>query len=127
MNISEGLVWLIAFVAPAIAALAFGLVSSALAWLKTKTPYASLIPEKLIKDTLQEAINFGIGYAVQKAKEANLEVKFDNAFVAGVVQYVGERTPDALEHFGITPTSLETMVKARLGLLAPEVAALPLK
>lgn len=127
MNISEGLIWLIAFLAPAVAALVWGLVSAGLAWLKTKTPYASLIPEQIIRDALQQAINFGIGYAVQKAKEANLEVKFDNAFVAGVVQYVGERTPDALEHFGITPTSLEAMVKARLGLLAPETANLPLK
>ena len=75
--------------------------------------------EGVARIVLEKAINFGIGYAIQKAKESNLEVKFDNAFLATVMQYVVERTPDALETFGITPTSLEAMVKARLGLTDP--------
>lgn len=94
-------------------------------WIKTKTPFGFLVSDDMVRGYLQEAINFGIGYATQKAKESNLEVKFDNAFLATVLQYVVERVPDALEHFGITPTALEAMVKARLGLLAPEVAGLP--
>ena len=75
--------------------------------------------EGVARIVLEKAINYGIGYAIQKAKESNLEVKFDNAFLATVMQYVVERTPDALETFGITPTSLEAMVKARLGLTDP--------
>ncbi len=103
------------FITPAVGAVAWGLVKLALDWVKAKFGFE--VPESVIKATLQEAINYGIGYAIQKAKEVDGEVKFDNVFLQEAVRYIAERVPDALEHFGITPTSLEAMVKARLGLL----------
>lgn len=118
MLVSEGLIWFITFIAPAVTVIVWGIVKAALDWLK-KT-YGIDIPEPVIKATLQEAINFGIGYAIAKAKEVDTNVKFDNRFIDDVVKYVVERVPDALEHFGITPTSLEAMVKARIGLLQLE-------
>lgn len=115
MLVSEGLVWLIGFLVPAATVLLWGIVKGALDWLQKS--YGIKVPEAVVRATLQEAINYGIGYAMQKAKEVDATVKFDNIFIDNVVKYVFERVPDALEHFGITPTSLEAMVKARIGLM----------
>jgi len=127
VNLQEITIWLLAFGVPAFVVLLNALAKPLVEWIRSKTPFGVLVTEEAARKVLQEAINYGIGYATQKIKENNLEVKFDNAFVGMVLQYVVERTPDALEQFGITPTALEAMVKARLGLLAPETANLPLK
>jgi hypothetical protein len=127
VNLNEFVVWVIAFGVPALLVVLNALAKPLVDWIQAKTPFGMLVTEEAARKILQEAINYGIGYATQKVKENNLEVKFDNAFIGVVLQYVVERTPDALEQFGITPTALEAMVKARLGLLAPEVAMLPVK
>lgn len=122
VNFNDIAVWILAFGVPALLVVLNALAKPVIEWLQTKTPFGVLVTEEAARKVLQECINYGIGYATQKLKESNLEVKFDNAFIGTVLQYVVERTPDALEQFGITPTALEAMVKARLGLLAPEVA-----
>ena len=127
VNFEEITLWVLAFGVPALIVLLNALAKPFIEWIQTKTPFGVLVTEEAARKVLQEAINYGIGYATQKLKESNLEVKFDNAFIGVVLQYVVERTPDALEQFGITPTALEAMVKARLGLLAPETANLPIK
>ena len=125
VNFTDPLLWLLALGVPALSAVVFWLGSILTDWVKRNTPFGVLVTDQLVREALQGAINFGIGYATQKIKESNATVTFDNAFIGSVVQYVTERVPDALEHFGINATALEAMVKARLGLLHPEVAALP--
>jgi len=111
--------WAVAFFVPAALSIAYALGSVILQYLK-KNPLAALfISEDLVRKTLQDCIQWGVGYATQKVKENNLQVKFDNQFIAQVVQYVTEHVPDALAYFKITPSALEAMVKARLGLTDP--------
>lgn len=117
VNFTEFTLWVIAFVVPVLVVIANAGAKILVDYIKTKTPFGFLVSDEMVRGVLQEAINYGIGYATQKAKESNLEVKFDNAFIGTVLQYVVERVPDSLEHFGITPSSLEAMIKARLGLL----------
>ena len=119
VQFQELAVWIIGFGLPVMLVLAQGLAKWLGGLLGGSTASGKAAAEAMARVVLEKAINFGIGYAIQKAKESNLEVKFDNAFLATVMQYVVERTPDALETFGITPTSLEAMVKARLGLTDP--------
>lgn len=119
VQFQELAVWIIGFGLPVMLVLAQAFSKWIGGLLGGSTASGKAAAEAMARVVLEKAINFGIGYAIQKAKESNLEVKFDNAFLATVMQYVVERTPDALETFGITPSSLEAMVKARLGLTDP--------
>ena len=67
---------------------------------------------------LGEALAAGIGWAKEQARTrsediAHIEVR--SRLVAEASQYVIERVPDALDHFGLDAARIEKLIEARLG------------
>jgi hypothetical protein len=85
---------------------------------------AGLVVKKLklendseIRFYLEQAIHAGLAWALRKAQVAVSEVKdprVESQIVADAANYIADRVPDALAHFGITPESLAEMIRARL-------------
>lgn len=66
---------------------------------------------------LQDAIDRGVSFGVGKAKkqlEGGVRIDVKHEAVAMAANYVLARTPDALNHFGVTRESLVEMVMSRL-------------
>lgn len=67
---------------------------------------------------LDAALRRAVTYAetrIDEAADASLSaVDLHNVTLAHAVNYVIDRVPDALAHFGITPSSLADMVEARM-------------
>tara|TARA_R110000772_G_scaffold66361_1_gene147798 strand:- start:5547 stop:5903 length:357 start_codon:yes stop_codon:yes gene_type:complete len=114
VDFSETLVLLISIIAPAVFVIGNKLAEWLTDWLKTKTPFGFLISETAVKETLQEAIQFGVDFAVVKAKESSARVEVDNAFLLNAIKYVKDSVPDALKRFNITDERLADMVRARI-------------
>jgi hypothetical protein len=106
--------YLLGLIVPAAFAVAQKVGELAINWLRTKTPFGFLIPEEVVAENLRKALEFGVAYATQEAKKANLKVEFNNVFVANAVTYVKESVPEALKRFDITDERLARMVQARL-------------
>ena len=71
-----------------------------------------------IRLVLQEALEKGVGYARERAREqgddfARIEVR--NAAAATAANYVIGRVPQAAAHFGLNEDGLRELVRARLG------------
>lgn len=114
VDFTETIVLLITLVAPAVFVAAQKLGEVFTSWLKTKTPFGFLIPEEIVQKTLQDAVQYGVNYAVTKAKESSARVEVDNAFLLNAVEYVKQSVPDALKRFNITDQRLADMVRARI-------------
>ena len=66
----------------------------------------------VLQDAIDRGVSFGIGKAKQQLSSVQIDVK--NEAAAAAVNYVLARTPDALDHFGVTRESLVEMVMSRL-------------
>lgn len=67
---------------------------------------------------LNEALERGVGWAKEQARKraedfARIEVR--NQAVAEVANYVIERVPSAVKHFGLDRARVESLIEARLG------------
>jgi hypothetical protein len=74
--------------------------------------------DNVTRSYLDPAIDKAIAYAnvqVQKAAAGNLKVDVHNETVAHAVNYLIDRVPDALAHFGLTNDHLEQLIEARIG------------
>lgn len=114
VDFTDTVIMFITLVAPAVFVIANRLGEIITSWLKTKTPFGFLISEEVVKNTLQEAVQYGVNYATQKAKESSARVEVDNAFILNAVQYIKDSVPDALKRFNITDERLADMVRARI-------------
>lgn len=115
VEFSDTLVYLITLVLPAIFVFVQKIGDIAFNWLKTKTPFYFLVPEDKVREALENAIYFGVNFAVQKARESGaLTVKADNKLIITALEYVKESVPQGLARFGITDERLADMVRARV-------------
>lgn len=114
VDFTPTVLYLLGLIVPAMYVVAEKLGSIVLSFLRTKTPFGFMIPEEVVAENLRQAIDFGVSFAHNKAKETNLKVTFDNEFIANAVTYVKDSVPDALARFNITDERLADMVKARL-------------
>lgn len=115
VEFSDTLVYLITLVLPAIFVVVQKIGDIAFNWLKTKTPFYFLVPEDKVREALENAIYFGVNFAVQKARESGaLTVKADNKLIITALEYVKESVPQGLARFGITDERLADMVRARV-------------
>ena len=114
MDFADTLVYLVTIVLPAVFVVANKIGDMFFAWLKTKTPFYFLVPEDKVREAVENAIYFGVNFAVEKAKESGaLTVKSDNEFIITALEYVKDSVPQALARFGITDARLADMVRAR--------------
>jgi hypothetical protein len=115
VEFTDTLVILVTVVLPAVLVLAQKIGDLVFGWLKTKTPFYFLVPENEIRKALENAIHYGVQFAVQKTRESGaLTVKTDNKFIITALEYVKESVPDTLNRFGITDDRLADMVRARV-------------
>jgi len=115
VDFTETLVWFITFILPAVFVAVQKIGDIGFSWLRTKTPFYFLVPEEKVREAVENAIHFGVNFAVQKAKDSGaLAVKTDSAFVITALEYVKEAVPQALQRFGITDERLADMVRARI-------------
>ena len=70
-----------------------------------------------LDQALERAVTFGELQVHQFADRALSDVDVHDRAVAHAVNYVIDRVPDALAHFGITPQALTAMVEARMSTL----------
>lgn len=71
-----------------------------------------------IRLVLREALEKGVGYARERAREqgydfARIDVR--NEAAANAANYVISRVPDAVSHFGLDADGLRELVRARFG------------
>lgn len=67
----------------------------------------------VLQDAIDRGVSFGIGKA-RKQIEGGVRIDVKSEAAAVAANYVLARTPDALEHFGVTRESLVEMVMSRL-------------
>jgi len=115
VEFTDTLTVLLTVVLPAVFVVAQKIGDLFFGWLKTKTPFYFLVPEDKVREAVENAIYYGVNFAVDKAKESGaLAVKTDNKFVLTALEYVKESVPQALTRFGITDARLADMVRARI-------------
>jgi hypothetical protein len=74
--------------------------------------------DNVTRSYLDPAIDKAISYAtvqVQKAAANNLKIDVHNETIAHATNYLIDRVPDALAHFGLDQEHLEQLIEARLG------------
>jgi hypothetical protein len=115
IEFSETLAVLLSIIVPALFVVANKIGDLFFAWIKTKTPFYFLVPEADVRKAVENAIQFGVDFAVVKTKESGaLTVKVDNKLIVTALEYIKASIPQALTRFGITDDRLADMIRARL-------------
>lgn len=106
---------IVAGIGAAVLWLARAAVAAAVGYIQQTT---KLELDEHTRDYLDRALQRAVDYAETKVGQsvgpAASEVDLHNATVAHAVNYVVDRVPDALAHFGITTEGLTAMVEARM-------------
>lgn len=114
VDFSDTVIYLITLVAPAVLAVVNHLGNVTLAWLRTKSPFFFLVPEEVVADNLQKAVEASVAYAKALAKEKSPVIKTDNEFYLNALGYLKDSVPQAIDRFGFTDERLKEMIMARV-------------
>lgn len=90
----------------------------AVAWLGRRWKLDS---DSAVREYLDEALHRSIAWAVGELRTRGQPISIDlrSEIVAKAADYLLERVPDALKHFGLHPASLRKLIEARLPELPP--------
>lgn len=91
-------------------------------WIKAKL---GIDIEARHREALQAALTNAAGLAIAKAGDLSLAIRLPQGhdLVEDGLDYVRKSAPDAMKHFGLSPTEVREKLRAKIGVLA--AGALP--
>lgn len=98
-----------------------GLAGMVMNWLAKKTGYTKLQQDQVIRGYLETAIDNGVRLAIKRFSEspaAHINLQYEVAATA--VQYVVDKTPDAVKHFKLDRKQIEDIALARIDTIENE-------
>jgi hypothetical protein len=113
---------------PYIAALLALLASALIAWVGTiLKKYTGIALDQSSRDALHKALETGINLGLSKVEPmaGKLSVDTKNETIATALTYAETSVPGAIEHFGLTPDALRTMLAAKLNIADPGTPSIP--
>lgn len=119
---------LITALLPYLATLLSLLATAALGWL------ATLLQKKVnidltqsSRDALHSALTTGINLALSKLQPEGGKLTLDvkDKTIAQAITWAETSVPEAIQHFGLTPDALRSMVASKLNVADPAVPSIP--